>query len=221
MQICITTDNCDEDLNFEEVWELNNTDEDELIVHDGLVAFPDKSFSTEANSSTKAILSWTVGFLLIWQTRNYISDTAMNIMVNFLSNWLKVLGKFSPFVSAIGEALCTSLKELHKRASLNSFTRFVVCPKCHKIYRFEECVTTNGENRQAKLCNYVQFPTHSHMSRHQPCEFPLLKTVEMKTNNQAPPQKKLYPFKEYCYQSLESSLRKLLLRKQFINNCSL
>ena len=217
---CSNSVNCDEDLNLEEVWELNNRDEDEIIANDGLQAFPDKRFSIEANSSAKAILSWTVGFLLIWQTRNYVSDNAMSIMVNFLSTWLRVLGKFSPFVSAIGEVLCDSVKELHKKADLNSFTRFVVCPKCHKIYQFEECVAKDGEDRQTKLCNYIQFPTHPHMNRRQPCKYPLLKTVEIKTNNQTPPQKKLFPFKEYCYQSLESSLRKLLLRKQFIDGCA-
>jgi len=43
---------CDEDLNLEEVWEMN---EDEAIAYDGLLALRDKSFSTETNYCAKAM----------------------------------------------------------------------------------------------------------------------------------------------------------------------
>ena len=94
------------------------------------------------------------------------------------------------------------------------FTRFVVCPKCWNIYHYGECVVISGSHRSSKVCNYVRYPNHPYRSGRRECAHPLLKSVSLVSG-----RKRLYPFKVYCYKSLQSSLQELLLRPGFHESC--
>ena len=97
----------------------------------------------------------------------------------------------------------------------DDFIRFVVCPKCHAIYRFEECFTDTA-CKIPRLCSACEYPHHPHRSRRLPCGAKLLAEVTL-TNN----CRKYYPCKVYCYKPLKDSLRTLVSRVGFLTSYEL
>ena len=78
---------------------------------------------------------------------------------------------------------------------------------CHSIYEYEDCVLMlpNG-HKQSKLCCFIKYLNHPHLSKRQPCNSTLLKTV----NN------KLVPVLTYPYFPL---LRQLVSKPNFLKLC--
>ncbi len=58
-----------------------------------------------------------------------------------------------------------------------NFTKFVVCPKCHKLYRYSECWLHTGQEKETKLCNFVKFPRHTFQRMRSACGEPLLQVA--------------------------------------------
>jgi len=143
----------------------------------------------------------------------------MNIMAKFLSALFKVLGYFSPILAEIGDSFYTAYKELCKGTDAeHAFTKYVLCPKCNQLYKYDDCKENEREVIRSRTCSYVEFPYHPHLSRREPCGFPLLKTIEIKKTDRG--NKVLRPFKVYCYQSLQKCLRKLFKLEEFVRSCS-
>ena len=143
----------------------------------------------------------------------------MNHLIKFFSVLLGILGQFSPFVANIGKMFFTSFDAMCKSIDRgHSFIKYVVCLNCNQIYKYEQCIDMTGTEQSSKRCHYVEFPRHPHERRRQPCGTLLLKTVELTSKSV---KQKLYPFKVYCYNTLNTSMQSLLLRKDFILNCSL
>ena len=94
------------------------------------------------------------------------------------------------------------------------FTRFVVCPKCWKLYHYGECVLSAGSRRSSRTCNHVRYANHPYHSYRRACGHLLLKSVSLESG-----QNILYPHKVYCYKSLQSSIQELLLRPGFYQSC--
>ena len=178
------------------------------------------SASTDEEIKAKGIIGWTTGFLLSLQAKYYLSNAAMNALIKFFSALLKVLGYFSPFAAKLGEKFFTSFDMMNKSINFghDSFIKYVVCPKCNQTYMHEQCIQIRGTEQSTKKCDYVEFPRHPQVRRREPCGGLLLKTIEITSTST---KQKLHPFKLYCYKSLKESMEKLLLRKEFILNCSL
>ena len=42
-----------------------------------------------------------------------------------------------------------------------NFIRFVTCPSCHKLYKYEDCITTDISSKKvSRVCSYVRYPNH-------------------------------------------------------------
>lgn len=158
---------------------------------------------------------WVVGFLIQLQTKHYIPDNALNMLLKFFYTLFRIRGQFSGFVSGIVAHFPSSLHRLKKSLPhSHQFTRFVVCPKCWKIYHYGECVVISGSQISSQRCKHIQYPDHPYQSRRKECGHLLLKSVSMISG-----QKILHPHKVYCYKSLQSSLRELLLHPSFHRYC--
>lgn len=105
--------------------------------------------------------------LLIWQSVFRISDSAISALLLCLKMYLHVMGNVLqiPFVLAFADALPKTLYSLRKYLGIqrDSFTEFVVCPKCMSVYTLEESIHTeqNGTKLSNK-CRYVPFHSHPH-----------------------------------------------------------
>ena len=88
--------------------------------------------------------------------------------------------------------------------------QYVVCPKCHSIYDYKDCIVlaSNGQ-RHSKLCCFVKFPNHPHPSKRHPCDTALMKMV----NNE------LVPILTYPYFPLHLSLSNLASTPNFLELC--
>lgn len=90
----------------------------------------------------------------------------------------------------------------------------MVCRKCFSIYRYDECVlNVEGQTTSAK-CSYVEFPNHTQHGRRKPCGEFLLKHVTLLDGTT-----KLYPYKSYCYKSIQESLQNCVKRPGFQGLC--
>lgn len=87
--------------------------------------------------------------------------------------------------------------------------QYVVCPKCHSIYHYKDCIVlaSNGQ-RHSKVCCF-KFPNHPHPSKRHPCDTALMKMV----NN------KFVPILTYPYFPLHLSLSNLASKPNFLELC--
>ena len=116
---------------------------------------------SEEDAKAKAIINWTIGFLLILQARYYISNAAMNFLVKFLSIMLKILGQSSSLAAKIGKAFFTSFNMLCKSIDYDSsYLKYIVCSNCNKIYDLQQCIYNVGLQQYSKKCSYVRYPNH-------------------------------------------------------------
>ena len=162
-----------------------------------------------------SLVLWLVGFLLSLQARYYIPDAAIAMLFKFLSVFFGVIAKFSPFIATLASMFPKSTHiALQSLQYDNSFTKFVTCPKCWKLYLFQECFEKSGSKEISKCCSCIEYPNHPQPSRRAPCGVSLLKTVEFLSGREV-----LYPHKVFCYKSLKSCLQELLLRPDFVQDC--
>lgn len=151
------------------------------------------------------------------QAKYYIPDAAINLLIRFFFVFISIVSNFSPFMKHVASLFPRSV---HSMVAFighghSLYKKFVVCHKCLKLYQYEHCVEKIGSRNESKHCHFVSYPTHPHRSRRRACNSLLLKSVETASGH-----KFLYPFKIYCYNTLMSSLQKLLLRPSFYEHCN-
>ena len=175
----------------------------------------DESAPNSANASISSLVIWLSGFLLLLQARHYIPNRAMDALVKFLGVLFNVLGRFCSPIASMARIFPSSLYRLQKSVKNSAdFTKFVVCPKCHKLYKFNDCITVAGAHQSSSTCMYVKFPSHPQLHRRRECGHLLLKAVQLSSGSRI-----MYPFKVFPYKSLSSSLQNLLLRPGFADLC--
>ena len=91
----------------------------------------------------------------------------------------------------------------------DSFEQYVVCYKCHSVYKKNRCIEKSGTQVKSKFCSF-----RTHQNSTNKCGTLLLKTVKLLNG-----KKHLYPFKVYCYNSIKSSLKHFLMRPGFSHSC--
>ena len=101
----------------------------------------------------------------------------------------------------------TTLYSAYKMAgiSVDDFEKWVVCPKCNSLYKFEECFVERDKIKVSKNCSStVPF------KKDQLCNTRLLNS---KTGTNG--TKILYPRKEYCSRKISTTIEKFLERPGF------
>lgn len=151
-------------------------------------------------------------FLLAWQICFAVSDAGLAMAIIFFYHFFRLLFSLennSPILNLFVDFWPKSVAGLQKLLHFSScqFTEYVVCPKCHSLYEYKQCVTPSG---QSKLCKHAP---HRQKSRQKMCGAPLLTKVKTQTGFV------LRAKKVYYYQSLISSLEKLLSRPGFVDLC--
>ena len=87
-------------------------------------------------------------------------------------------------------------------------------PLCHSIYDYDACsLAGDGRTNEVKRCQHVAYPNHPHSYFRKQCKQPLMKICKSKSTTF------LRPFKIYCHQNIIKSLRMLLGRPNFLQNC--
>lgn len=206
----------------EEVWPnmtLSDIDADFSGHNDDIYSFPSPN-DIGAHDSNKNVFCLFVClciFICTWQSSHVIPDVAINNLLLFLSDLFNALSAEVVALAGIASIVPSSIYKLYKYIGLkkDNFTKFVVCKKCFKLYKYEDCIIFVEGQQQSKKCNNVIFPNHTQIGRRKMCGEPLLKLVQIQGS------KRFYPFKTYCYKSLASSLSSFLLRPDFEDKCEI
>ena len=179
--------------NNEELWEEPDIVETDISIQ---TSSPPPLPAQSNTSSFNTVVVWLVGFLLLLQSRHYIPDSAMFLHVVFC-----VLGRLSLEISSMASSIPSSVHLLGKFSGHSAeFMKYMVCPKCHHLYNFSDCITHTG---YSKPCNFIKFPNHPHSRHRAECGQLLLKTVTFSSGRQILYPFKIFPFKHshlrYCF----------------------
>ena len=148
-------------------------------------------------------------FISLYQTLHSISDKAVTWLLKFMTVFLKFCGSFSPKLQRVYEVFPSSLYLRDKYLKINSDSivyRYVVCPLCHALFKYDDCYEKSGTQLLTKKCQEIV--------NSKKCNAGLLKQVVCNSGTV-----KLYPLKTYCYNSLISTLQQFLLRPGFVKLC--
>ena len=170
---------------LEEVWDLASEDV-ETDFPQGQSQHP----SVVGNNASipgqnfKDIVNWLLIFLCLWSSFFTLSDNALEILLSFLRATFDSLGTIFPVVASFAAMFPRSVHLLRKQLGLDKdrFIKYVVCPKCHSLYMFDDCYELFRGKKVTKKCSFVQFPNHRQHFRRKVCEEPLLKEVSLKTS---------------------------------------
>ena len=156
-----------------EYWEESDTE----IMDDMDQPIPQDMNESELNVEQKSLIWWIALFVSLFQTLHFIPERAIGWLLHFFSALLRYLGKYSEFIQEVAVAFPSSVylmnKYMGKRDILNGFHKFVVCPKCHSIYKFEETFDKRGSQ-------YIIMTCHNKNTSDRVCGTPLLRKVEPK-----------------------------------------
>ena len=156
--------------------------------------------------------------LLLWQSLYRVSNSALNVLLKFLSAFIPAFG--SVFTSDSLRQLSSELPhtttaayKLLWKVNKDDFVEFVVCSSCHSLYSYEDCYITRHGQKESKACTHVAYPNHPVMSKRKQCGSKLLKKVKSGRSY------RLVPIKVYPYQSLHKSLSYLVQKDGFLDAC--
>ena len=159
---------------------------------------------------------WFVYFLLIWQATCHLSDNGLIWLLKFLVSWLKVLGV--EISSEVFENLLLSfpgslyLVRQFLNLDRDDFNKFVVCPKCTKLYKYDSCLVMVNNRQVAKRCANTYYSRRRKMV----CNASMVTRVTLQNGKTC-----FYPIRYYCARSIIEELERFLLRKNFASNCEL
>jgi hypothetical protein len=114
------------------VW---NGDDDDKLEDDISNTVPSQPlFNNPVKENIHALLIWMIGFLLTFQAKYYIPDTAINFLIKFLGAFICVAGRFCEVMKELADIFPSSLTTMLLLVkSAHAYTKFVVCQKCHSL----------------------------------------------------------------------------------------
>lgn len=140
--------------------------------------------------------------------------SAFLMFVQLLLTYLASLAQDNIVLKFISESIPKSMYTIRKMINIKQgITEYVVCPKCHRLYNLSDCVTINCSREESKLCDFVKFPLHPHISKRSKCNAILMKKVIVGG------KRKLVPRKSFFYHSVIDGLQHLIAKKDFLQKC--
>lgn len=148
-------------------------------------------------------------FLLLWQSTNKITNTAMEPMLKFIKILLQLVGNVKVDIK--------SYRQLLKKNE-HIFIKYVVCPnpKCHTLYNpnMQLYKVVEGKKECVK-CSHVAYPRHPYAHHRKPCGEPLAEEIKTSKGVSVFRAKKIY-----CYRRIKDSIVPLFQRTGFEEACA-
>ena len=153
-------------MQMEEIWSVTDSDDDD--------ASPlEQSPSTSIDKTTPI---WKfLFFLFYWQSVFKVSNIAFTSLLRFLKLFFGVLGKAftSQPLLDFSKHVPITFKDALSRSgiSCSEFIEYVVCPSCHSVYEFQDCLECVAGEFRTRYCCHVAYPNHPQQLHRQPCLF--------------------------------------------------
>ncbi|CAB4400946.1 unnamed protein product [Rhizophagus irregularis] len=170
---------------------------------------PNYDFPNNINENLQNIDDWIIVFVLRYQTRFRLADTAIDTLIKFIKHILTNFNydRFKDFP--------TSLYTARKKLGLkHQFVKFSVCPSCHKLHNIDDVKQHTIEQHKAiKKCGHVQFPNHRSLRQ---CNAPLSEQKELDDGKVVNAPLLIYPMP-----SIKEQLLQMYQRPNFEKNLKL
>lgn len=147
----------------EEVWEDSDESEFEDTNYESSQSptLPSFEWKTPQSCQTIALSMWLIGFILRLQAKYYVPEAALDGLIKFLYVFLSLLARLAPSLKPLLEVFPHSLYDtknfIHRD---DSFSTFVVCPKCDMLYSFKASFDCVGSQKYSKKCSHIRYPDH-------------------------------------------------------------
>lgn len=120
------------------------------------------------------LVYWLLLFLFSWQCGFSVSDSAVEMLLKFLSRFFWVLGTFdeNSAMALVAKCLPNSLYKLRKHLGLlnkDDFLKYVVCPKCKSLYDYKDCIQSRCGRQVSARCKFVAWSRHPHRRKRGKC----------------------------------------------------
>lgn len=155
-------------------------------------------------------------FLAFFQLCYKVPERAINLLLSFISALVIWLSTFmdSQLVPFLKDMIPSNMYFLRKKCRQDSKMKmYVVCPKCCALYEMKDCFEKRKGDFDSATCSNVEYPNHTQPMRRIRCNALLMKKVKCRSKY------KLKPRKIYLYNSLKSSIEKLINRPKFLKMC--
>lgn len=197
---------CDVDDDFDECLLHNNDiDDDEIVDSD------DSDFKEdETETIDTSVPSWICLFLVLWQSTFKIPDAALKCLLKFMHVVFSC-------VMSCADLLPKTLYMLRKCMSCSTavLRKYVVCKKCFKLYKLEDCTYTRAGKQFARQCKHVLYPRHTKRHLRRPCNTDLVERIMIDG------KETFRPIKQYVYTSLKDCLYAFVNRPKYEEQCEL
>ena len=122
--------------NYCELWDID-TSEDEAIDQDEDCAKMDRSSKNHPHYYSRLFAI----FILSWQYKFGISDSAIGALAHFIQILLSLINKVvgTQFITNMLDSFPKSVIQCRKilEISAKGFEKYVTCVKCHSIYQYD------------------------------------------------------------------------------------
>lgn len=214
------TESDNEEDEDEELWSgisLSDIDGDFTLAEErGDQPVEDDSPTDDLMMKSTLLFQWLCLFLCSWQSINVLPDSVLANLLSFLYDFFCLLTAENVFLVSTTTLFPPTIYKLYKNLGLkkDNFSKYVICRKCFALYKYDDCVKIIEGEKQSATCTNILFPNHTQIARRRPCGELLLKVVKLSDGSKC-----LYPFKTYCYKSIEQSLEQLLRVPDFQRKC--
>lgn len=152
-----------------ENWEGTEDDSDprDDFDHDQQQEQEITSSSLPFSDKCGVLVYWLLLFLFSWQCGFSVTDSALEMLLKFLSRFFWVLGTFdeNSAMALIAKCFPNSLYKLRKHLGLlnkDDFVKYVVCPKCKSLYDYKDCIQSHCGRQVSARCTFVAWSRHPH-----------------------------------------------------------
>ena len=145
---------------------MNQNSQKRILLRD----HKNKTNSMPLSDKCGVLIYWLLLFLFSWQSGFSVTDSAMEMLLKFLSRFFWLVGTFNEdsFNSALAKHLPNTLYKLKKHLGLlngDDFIKYVICPKCKTLYGYNDCVKNHFGRQVSARCTFVPWFRHPHRSR--------------------------------------------------------
>ena len=151
-----------------EEWDDQNDDKEaENDFREGNSEPCDIEDTPSPNNKVATLVLWIMLFLASWQSSYSITDTALTVLIKFLCRIFWLIGAFDHTVATLAKQFPNSHYKLKKALGLldDDFCKYVVCPSCKSLYKFEDCIDTRSGRKVSAKCKFIAWPSHPHRAR--------------------------------------------------------
>lgn len=112
----------------------------------------------------EVLVMWMMLFLASWQSQHGVTDTALAVFIKFICQFFWLLGMIDTTMESLSKLFPKSHYKLKKALGITNddFYKYVVCPKCKTLYKYEDCFDVRSGRKVSAKCKFVPWPNHPH-----------------------------------------------------------